>query len=50
MQITIWMLFRALIKKVLGVQSPTGYIHGYTYEYDWLKALRKEQEKKWKAQ
>lgn len=49
MQITIWMLIKAWFKKLCGVQSPTQYIHGYKYQYDWLKALRREQRSKWKA-
>ena len=49
MEITIIMLIRARIKKFLGITSPTQYIHGYKYQYDWLKALRREQKSKWKA-
>lgn len=49
MQITIWMLIKAWFKKLCGVQSPTQYIHGYKYQYDWLKALRREQKSKWRV-
>lgn len=44
MEITIIMLIRARIKKFLGITSPTQYIHGYKYQYDYLKALKKEWE------
>lgn len=44
MEITIFMLIRARIKKFLGITSPTQYIHGYKYQYDYLKALKKEWE------
>lgn len=46
MEITIWMLLRARVKKFLGIVSPTSYIHGYKYQYDYLKALKKEMEEK----
>lgn len=46
MEITIWMLLRARVKKFLGIVSPTSYIHGYKYQYDYLKALKKEMEGK----
>lgn len=31
-------LFIAWIKKKLGIQSPSAYINGYRYEYDYLKS------------
>lgn len=46
MQITIWMLIRARIEKFLGIQTTGSYIHGYKYQYDYLKALKKEMEEK----
>lgn len=30
----------ALIKKLLGIRSPSALWHGYEFEYDWLKARR----------
>lgn len=45
MQVTIWMLIKARIKKFFGVESPTSYIHGYRYQYDYLKALKAEWDK-----
>lgn len=34
-------LFLAWIKKILGIQSPSGLIRGYKYEYDMLKDKRR---------
>ena len=45
MKVTIWMLIKARIEKFLGVESPTLYIHGYRYQYDYLRALKREYEK-----
>lgn len=35
-------LFLAYIKKLLGIQSPSGILIGYKYEYDMLKAKRRK--------
>ena len=36
-------LIVARIKKLMGIASPSSlYAHGYKYEYDWLKAKRKQ--------
>lgn len=45
MKVTIWMLIKARIEKFLGVESPTSYIHGYRYQYDYLRTLKREYEK-----
>jgi hypothetical protein len=35
-------IFIAFVKKLLGIQSPSGLIEGYKYEYDMLRASRKK--------
>ena len=39
-------LFKAWIKKLLGVRSPSLHLMGYDYEFDYLMDKRKKRKKK----